>query len=704
MPFPLPPFPTPPVPAQLDMLNDAPRNAAYAAALRAAVERAASRAAARGGDGGSGGGGGAPLRVLDIGTGTGLLASLAALAARAAGTPLAGIDACELHPPMAAAAEGVLRRNGLLGDPVSLHAIRSDELPLRPRAAVGGGAASAEAATAADRYDLLVSEILDSSLLGEGVIPSLRDARERLLAPDAVVVPAVATVWGMPVECAALRRVAAPCAPSVEAGASPGAASSAAAAEVVALHWAAARQRLPGGATALAAPRPLLRFDFEAADVADSGAACAGKRADHGGAGRAADGVLAHDAPNAVDFVLERGGRVDALVVWFELDFLGDEQVTYSMHPPDEGGDQAGWEASYVDHWKQEVFLFGGGDTGGGLCMPSGETLTVFAAHGEIVLHFAAAAADAPDAKRLSELSAEGFACEAGEPARLSLDAMHDRLARADGGADGDGALRRGPTFGDAAGGAPWRHALLWWYEATVALRSGAQQSDGGAHARVEDAGGVGQGQGQAPSRAWSRARVVAAPVRAPALKRSRAPMEAAGAPGIDREGPLRGGPDLSFANEVIGAATDGATSAPLPVALWQLPSCELAGAPRTVLTLDPDVEHSTGVHDDVAGGSDGWWDVLAPPLAGEAVLQPSAPADCIALWVEWDDAGDSVLAQGGIDEAAADRARAALRAFERHAAIVLHETASGAEALRVSAVLSRADGSVAFSVASAAA
>ena len=66
-------------------------------------------------------------------------------------------------------------------------------------------------------YDILVSELLDSSLLGEGVIPAVVDAWQRLLSEsqqceglanssssEAIVVPYAATMYAQ-VDCALLR-------------------------------------------------------------------------------------------------------------------------------------------------------------------------------------------------------------------------------------------------------------------------------------------------------------------------------------------------------------------------------------------------------------------------------------------------------------------------------------------------------------------
>jgi len=151
------------------MLNDARRNAAFEAAIRRAVRPG--------------------MRVLDIGTGTGLLAMMAARAG-------AGhVTACESVGPLAEAAREIVALNGLAGRITVIHA-RSTDLAL--------------GADMAARAELLIGEIVDAGLLAERILESFADARARLLAPDAAVIPRGATVYAVPVESpeiAAERRV-----------------------------------------------------------------------------------------------------------------------------------------------------------------------------------------------------------------------------------------------------------------------------------------------------------------------------------------------------------------------------------------------------------------------------------------------------------------------------------------------------------------
>jgi SAM-dependent methyltransferase len=135
------------------IVKDAARNAAYDAALRRSVTPGS--------------------RVLEIGTGTGLLAMMAARAGAAE------VITCEANPEVAEAAAGIVALNGY-GDRVRLVAKHSDRLDAETD--MGGLA------------DILVSEIVSNNLLGEHVLPAHERAVRDLLKPGARVIPARGTV------------------------------------------------------------------------------------------------------------------------------------------------------------------------------------------------------------------------------------------------------------------------------------------------------------------------------------------------------------------------------------------------------------------------------------------------------------------------------------------------------------------------------
>ena len=136
------------------MMNDAARNRAYDAAIRRAV--------------------GPTTHVLEIGTGSGLLAMMAARA----GARL--VSTCEQVESIAETAAEIVQRNGF-GERVKVIAKRSTQL------AVG--------VDLPERADVLISEILSDKLLEEGVINSTVHARRQLLKPNGVMIPrAIAAV------------------------------------------------------------------------------------------------------------------------------------------------------------------------------------------------------------------------------------------------------------------------------------------------------------------------------------------------------------------------------------------------------------------------------------------------------------------------------------------------------------------------------
>ncbi|HEU0133818.1 MAG TPA: 50S ribosomal protein L11 methyltransferase [Allosphingosinicella sp.] len=131
------------------IVRDSRRNAAYQAALERAVAPSS--------------------RVLDIGSGTGLLALMAARAGAAS------VTSCESNPAVAEAAAEIVALNGC-SDRVRIVARHSAGLDAERDM---GGAA-----------DVIVSEIVSSDMLGQKVLEVMEDCVARLLAPGGRVIPA----------------------------------------------------------------------------------------------------------------------------------------------------------------------------------------------------------------------------------------------------------------------------------------------------------------------------------------------------------------------------------------------------------------------------------------------------------------------------------------------------------------------------------
>ncbi len=147
------------------MLVDDLRNDAYDEAIRRAVKP---------GD-----------HVLDIGAGSGLLAMMAARAGAAQ------VTAAERIPELAHVAQRIADANGY-GDRLKVVAKLSSDMEMGE--------------DLQQPVDLIVSEILDAALLGEGVMPSLRHAVANFAQPGVRMLPQGATVMGAIMELPDMRR------------------------------------------------------------------------------------------------------------------------------------------------------------------------------------------------------------------------------------------------------------------------------------------------------------------------------------------------------------------------------------------------------------------------------------------------------------------------------------------------------------------
>nr|XP_055047703.1 protein arginine N-methyltransferase 7 [Misgurnus anguillicaudatus] len=150
-----------------DMLHDKDRNEKYYQGIRAAVSRVKAR--------------GERVVVLDIGTGTGLLSMMAVTA---------GADYCyaiEVFKPMAQAASSIVQRNGF-SDKIKIINKHSTEVTVGPDGDMQ------------ERANILVTELFDTELIGEGALPSYEHAHMHLVQAGCEAVPHRATIYAQLVE------------------------------------------------------------------------------------------------------------------------------------------------------------------------------------------------------------------------------------------------------------------------------------------------------------------------------------------------------------------------------------------------------------------------------------------------------------------------------------------------------------------------
>ncbi|XP_043285882.1 protein arginine N-methyltransferase 7 isoform X2 [Venturia canescens] len=124
---------------------------------------------------------GQKANVLDIGTGTGLLSMMAAKCGADS------IIACEGFRPMADCAARIIEKNGY-SSMINLIRKRSTEMTV------------GENGDMPSRANILVTEVFDTELIGEGALSTFQHAQENLLEKDSLVVPSSGTVWAQLVE------------------------------------------------------------------------------------------------------------------------------------------------------------------------------------------------------------------------------------------------------------------------------------------------------------------------------------------------------------------------------------------------------------------------------------------------------------------------------------------------------------------------
>lgn len=139
--------------------------------------------------------------ALDIGTGTGLLSMMAVRAGAE------GVVAVEMFPWVCDLAKSVIVSNkGTVQDAIQVVCTHSTELTIR-ESGLGNCDDNISSKQMCRKADVLISELLDSTFLREGVLPTVRDAWDRLLKPGAKVLPSGARIMAVLVQSSDIRAM-----------------------------------------------------------------------------------------------------------------------------------------------------------------------------------------------------------------------------------------------------------------------------------------------------------------------------------------------------------------------------------------------------------------------------------------------------------------------------------------------------------------
>ena len=280
------------------MLRDYDRNSVYESALKAAIEYFGNKMHV------------SPT-LLDIGTGTGLLALCGA---RHGATVVVG---CEMFQRLAHIANKVVQDNGF-EQTVHIVACNSNTLDC-------------------DRMDLLVSELLDSSLLGEGVLSTHADAIDRLIhiSYDTYdyplsdrVLPHSAEMFATLIECPVVNHMQAIhniCMPNISPFRDDSAMNCLGGRRLIPVHWNILDNSF--GGKSLSNYHKIFNFEFF-------------------------HSLDTHASSSTVRILVSSDGIVHGVMLWWKLYLLSptidpDRKCFYTTEP----GKQ-----NWQDHWLQVVY------------------------------------------------------------------------------------------------------------------------------------------------------------------------------------------------------------------------------------------------------------------------------------------------------------------------------------------------------------
>lgn len=292
--------------------------------------------------------------ALDIGCGSGLL-GLMLLAQRPECANLR-VFSIEGDKEMARVAADNVQANGLthrvevrncLSTRMrSLNDVKASRKRAREGAPVGD---------AGGRSPLVVCEILDSPLLGEGVLATLRHAAGSLLLPGYHAVPCCAEIWGAVVESNFIEGMQRWTAPDCFLPAPTGWRKDCGDARSHEVNFA---QLLKSGKVRkLTSDFMPLVIDFEALPPEEG-------------------------QHNSIDVVCESEGRIDAVVFWWRCAMVRGD--TFDHQPA--GMNNAPTEPGETDHWRQAVCILPA--PRGGRLVTAQERLRIFASHDDELVWF----------------------------------------------------------------------------------------------------------------------------------------------------------------------------------------------------------------------------------------------------------------------------------------------------------------------------
>ncbi|XP_071451917.1 protein arginine N-methyltransferase 7 isoform X2 [Hetaerina americana] len=321
-----------------DMLHDSERNQKYHVAVKAAVQKMHEL--------------GKSAHVLDIGTGTGLLAMMAA------NCGADSVVACEAFPPMAKCARRIINGNEMAG--------KIQIIPKRSTEIIVGKDGDMK-----HRANILVTEVFDTELIGEGAINTFNHAHKELLEEDCIVIPSRATIYAQVVESPLALAWNQPSSwgvkgqkvlvsPPPETISCPGA---------PAVHDIQLSQLGELNFLSIIPPTPVLRFDWS------------GK-----------SGQIPYDFSKSIEVKADASGEAQAVFMWWDLEMDEEGEVILSCAPywshPSYQRDKnkqmpQECDLPWRDHWMQAIYYFPSEVT-----LHKGETVTLKANHDEYSLWF----------------------------------------------------------------------------------------------------------------------------------------------------------------------------------------------------------------------------------------------------------------------------------------------------------------------------